>query len=263
MSRVVGRFTGTAIKRSEDPRILTGAGRYVDDITLPGMASAAFLRSPMAHARVVSVDASAARQLPGVLAVYTGAEMEAMVTPGGYGAAAALSAPNYLHSLLATDKVRCVGDLVALVVADCRYIAEDACELIEVEYEELTAVTSVTQAMAPDAPLIFDAHGSNVVSPSAPNMFGDVEAAFGRADRVLTATFHEHRHQNVPIETRGSIASYDDAAEQKFTLYTCTQGVFFVASVVAARLGIGPEDVRVLTADVGGSFGLKGISAGR
>jgi carbon-monoxide dehydrogenase large subunit len=256
MSRVAGRFTGAPIKRSEDPRILTGRGRYTDDVSLPGMAFAAFLRSPLAHARLASIDSSEARALPGVLAVYTGADMEAMISPGGYGAAAALSAPSYAHSLLATDKVRCVGDLVAMVVAESRYIAEDACELIDVDYDELTPVMSIAQAMEHDAPIIFDAHGSNIAQPSEPNVYGDVEGVFARADRVLTATLQQHRHQNVPIETRGAVASYD-ASDKRYTIYTGTQGVFFVASVLAPRLGVELADVRVLTGDVGGSFGLK------
>jgi carbon-monoxide dehydrogenase large subunit len=253
---VAQRFTGTPIKRSEDPRILTGRGRYISDITLPAIVHGAFLHSPYAHARILSIDTAAARELPGVLAVYTGAEMEALISPGNYGLPGAFNLPSPEHSLLATDKVRLVGDLVAFVVAESRYIAEDGCGLIDVEYDELPAVASVAQALAPEAPIIFEAHGSNLVMPSAPNEFGDVEGVFAKADRVVKATFHQHRHQNVPMETRGVIATYDPQQE-KMTVHTSTQGVHYVAMIVAARLGMEMDKVRILTADVGGSFGLK------
>ena len=130
------RYTGTSVKRAEDPRILTGAGRYVDDVKLPGMLHAAFVRSPLAHGRVLSVDASAARELPGVVAVFTGAELDERTVRGpdpllaflGFGQK---TPPDF--SLLATDKVRFVGDPVAVVVAETRYLAEDGCELVDVD----------------------------------------------------------------------------------------------------------------------------------
>ncbi len=129
------RYTGASIKRSEDPRILTGAGRYVDDIKLPGMLHAAFVRSPLAHARVLSVDVSAARALPGVVAALTGAELEEMTVPGPDALAALLggAGPTPEFTLLATDKVRFAGDPVAVVIAESRYVAEDGCELVEDE----------------------------------------------------------------------------------------------------------------------------------
>src|SRR6202050_240869 len=129
------RYTGASIKRSEDPRILTGAGRYVDDVKLPGMLHAAFVRSPMAHARVLSVDVSAARELPGVVAALTGAEGGAMTGPGPETLMALLGwkGPPPEFTLLATDKVRFAGDPVAVVIAESRYVAEDGCELVGVE----------------------------------------------------------------------------------------------------------------------------------
>ncbi len=143
------RYTGTSVKRSEDPRILTGAGRYVDDVKLPGLLHAAFVRSPLAHGRVLAVDVSAAAALPGVVAVFTGADLDTMTVRGpdpllayiGMGA----GGPDY--SLLATDKVRFAGDPVAVVVAESRYLAEDGCELVEVDYEDLPTVASAASAL--------------------------------------------------------------------------------------------------------------------
>src|SRR6201986_125396 len=148
------RYTGASIKRSEDPPILPGAGRYVDDIKLPGMLHAAFVRSPMAHARVLSVDASAARELPGVVAVLTGAEREEMPAPGPDALMALMgwAGPTPQFTLLATDKVRLVGDPVAVVIAESRYIAEDGCELVEVEDEDLPPVVSAAFALDPGSP---------------------------------------------------------------------------------------------------------------
>jgi len=139
---VAERYTGASIKRSEDPRILTGAGRYVDDIKLPGMLHAAFVRSPLAHGLVLSVDVTAAQGVPGVVAVLTGADLEAMTVaaPDPLMALLGAAGPTLEFTLLATDKVRFMGDPVAVVIAESRYLAEDGCELVEVEYEELPAV---------------------------------------------------------------------------------------------------------------------------
>src|ERR1700730_4160889 len=136
------RYTGTSIKRSEDPRILTGTGRYVDDIKLPGMLHAAFVRSPLAHAHVLSGDASAARSLPGVVAVLTGADLETMTVPGPDALMSLMgwAGPIPEFTLLATDKVRFMGDPVAIVIAENRYLAEDGCELVEVDYDDLPPV---------------------------------------------------------------------------------------------------------------------------
>src|SRR5689334_20195023 len=178
------RYTGASIKRSEDPRILTGAGRYVDDIKLPGMLHAAFARSPMAHARVLSVDASAALALPGVVAVLTGAELEAMTVPGPDALMALMgwAGPTPEFTLLATDTVRFVGDPVAIVVAESRYLAEDACDAIEVEYEQLQPVASIEHALDASRPAIFSDVGTNTLF-EASHSYGDVEGAFANAHR--------------------------------------------------------------------------------
>jgi carbon-monoxide dehydrogenase large subunit len=260
---VAERYTGASIKRSEDPRILTGNGRYVDDIKLPGMLHAAFVRSPLAHARVLSVDVSAARALPGVVAAFTGADLEAMTVPGPDVLMALLggSGPTPEFTLLATDKVRFAGDPVAVVIAESRYLAEDGCELVEVEYDELPPVANASFALDPGSPPLFANLGDNIARPHSRNEFGDVAAAFAGADRVFGFRIDVHRHQNMPMEGRGCVASYD-ADLGVMTVYAATQGVHVSRVAVATRLGIEPDKVHVLAGDVGGSFGLK-IGASR
>jgi aerobic carbon-monoxide dehydrogenase large subunit len=257
------RYTGASIKRSEDPRILTGAGRYVDDIKLPGMLHAAFVRSPLAHARVLSVDVSAARALPGVVAAFTGAELEEMTVPGPDALSALMggAGPTPEFSLLATDKVRFVGDPVAIIVAESRYLAEDGCELVVVEYDELPAVAKASVALDPASPPLFANLGDNIVRPHSRSEFGDVPATFAAADRVFEFHIDVHRHQNVPMEGRGCVASYD-ADLGVMTMYAATQSVHVSRIAVAMRLGMEHDKVRVLAGDIGGSFGLK-IGASR
>jgi carbon-monoxide dehydrogenase large subunit len=260
---VAERYTGASIRRSEDPRILTGAGRYVDDIKLPGMLHAAFVRSPLAHARVLAVDASAARTLPGVAAVLTGAELEAMTVPGPDALVALLggAGPTPEFTLLATDKVRLVGDPVAVVIAESRYLAEDGCELVDVEYEGLPPVASAAFALDPGSPPLFANLGNNIARPHSRNEFGDVPATFAGADRVFDFQIDVHRHQNVPMEGRGCVASYDPGAGA-MTMYAATQSVHVTKIAVAMRLGMEQDKVRVIAGDIGGSFGLK-IGASR
>jgi aerobic carbon-monoxide dehydrogenase large subunit len=257
------RYTGASIKRSEDPRILTGRGRYVDDVKLPGMLHAAFVRSPLAHARVLGVDVSAARALPGVVAAYTGAELETMTVPGPDALVALLggAGPTPEYTLLATDKVRFVGDPVAVVIADSRYLAEDGCELVEVEYEDLPPVASAAVALDPGSPPLFANLGDNIAGPRSRAEFGDVPATFAAADRVFEFRIDVHRHQNVPMEGRGCVATYD-AESGVMTVYAATQSVHVSKIAVAMRLGLDQAKVRVLAGDVGGSFGLK-IGASR
>src|ERR1700728_1184663 len=257
------RYTGASIKRSEDPRILTGAGRYVDDIKLPGMLHAAFVRSPLAHGLVLSVDVSAAQAMPGVVAVLTGADLEAITVPAPdpllafFGAAG----PTPEFTLLATDKVRFVGDPVAIVIAESRCLAEDGCELVEAEYEDLPPVMNAAFALDPGSPPLFANLGDNIARPHSRNEFGDVAGTFATADRVIDFHIDVHRHQNVPMEGRACIASWD-AGLAAMTVYAATQSVHVTRNGVAARLGIEPHQVRVLAGDIGGSFGLK-IGASR
>ena len=251
-------YTGTSVRRAEDPRILTGSGRCVDDVKLPGMLHAAFVRSPLAHGRVLAVDASAARALPGVIAVYTGADLDTMTVRGPDALLAYIgmagNGPDY--SLLATDKVRFAGDPVAVVAAESRYLAEDGCELVEVDYADLPPVASAASALDPASPPVFADLGSNIIGPRRRGEFGDVAGTFAAADRVAEFHLDVHRHQNVPMEGRGIVVS-PDADSGLPTVYAATQSVHITRDGVAACLGIEPKQVRVLAGDIGGSFGLK------
>ncbi|MCU1450653.1 MAG: Carbon-monoxide dehydrogenase (acceptor) [Acidimicrobiales bacterium] len=254
---IAERFVGSSVKRVEDRRILTGSGRYVDDIKLPGMLHAVFLRSPFAHARIRSIDVTAARQLPGVAAVFSGEEMQLMVVAGpGLAAMFMPDAPSPAFTLLATDKVRLVGDLVALVVAETRALGEDACELIDVDYDPLPAIASAEHALDPSRPAIFEDLGSNVLSGPTRNTYGDVDGVFASADRVITASIRQHRHQNVPMETRGTVVSHDPATDE-LTIYAATQGVGPTKMLMGMQLAHPLDKIRVLAGDIGGSFGLK------
>jgi aerobic carbon-monoxide dehydrogenase large subunit len=257
---VAQRYVGESVKRGEDLRILTGTGNYVDDVQLPGMLHAAFLRSPIAHGRITSIDISAAKELPGVVAVYDGAGMQGLLAEGAK--APGIFGPAPVHfTLLATDKVRLVGDPVAVVVAESRYVAEDALELIEVDYDDLDPVATADQALDPDRPAIFEDLGSNVITGPNTNTHGDVDGAFARADRTVKATLKVHRHQNVPMECRGVVADFDPA-EGTLTIHGSNQGVGIAKMVLSGQLGLAPDKVRVLCGDIGGSFGLK-IGTGR
>jgi carbon-monoxide dehydrogenase large subunit len=259
MTEGAARNVGASVKRAEDPRILTGTGRYVDDVTLPGMLHAAFLRSMIPHGRIVGVDVSDARALPGVVAVYTGADLQARTKAGVAGSAIGLnmmpglSSPSYWP--LAVDKVRFVGDPIALVIAESRYVAEDACELIVEDVEPLEPIATYEHALDPSRPALFDDIGNNIALEGELAL-GDVDAAFAKADRVLRTSLSVHRHQPVPMETRGSVASWDPGAK-KLTFHTSTQSPHMIKLLMAPRLDIPTDDIRVLADDVGGGFGLK------
>jgi aerobic carbon-monoxide dehydrogenase large subunit len=257
------RYTGASVKRSEDPRILTGGGHYVDDIKLPGMLHAAFVRSPMAHGRVLSVDAEAARALPGVVAVLTGADLAEVTIPGQDPLFAMMGgggpAPEY--TLLATDKVRFVGDPVAIVVAESRYLAEDGCELVEVDYADLPPVATAATALDAGSPRLFANLDDNVIGPHKRTEYGDVAATFAAADRIEEFHIDVHRHQNVPMEGRGIVVSHDPETGV-MTVHAATQSVHVTRMGIAMRLGMDGGKVRVLAGDIGGSFGLK-IGASR
>jgi carbon-monoxide dehydrogenase large subunit len=260
---IAERYTGASVKRSEDPRILTGRGRYIDDLKLPGMLHAAFVRSPLAHGRVLAVDASAAQALPGVVAVLTGADLDAVTIPGQDPLFAMMGGPGPKpeYTLLATDKVRFAGDPVAVVVAESRYLAEDGCELVEVDYEDLPPVISAAFALDPASPPLFANLGDNIIGPRKRSEHGDVAGTFAAADRVAEFRIDVHRHQNVPMEGRGCVASYD-AGSGTLTVHAATQSVHVTRMGVAMRLGIEADKVRVVAGDIGGSFGLK-IGASR
>jgi aerobic carbon-monoxide dehydrogenase large subunit len=250
------RFVGAKVQRVEDRRILTGRGRYIDDLQLPDMLHAAFLRSPIAHARIADLDVTGAREAAGVVAVYTGEDIKEMTKPfaGGF-TVPGMSEPMFYS--LATDKVRLVGDLVAIVIAESRCLAEDACELITVDYDPLPAITTYEAALDPASPRLFDDLEDNVVYKGG-STHGDVEGAFAEADRVVRATFCQHRLANVPMETRGAVAEYDPGSGE-FTYHAATQSPHGLRHHVSNAIGQPMDRMRVLSGDVGGAFGLKGF----
>lgn len=205
--QIMGRFVGARVRRVEDRRLLRGRGRYVDDVVVPDMAHAAFVRSPWPHALIRGIDITRAAALSGVYAVFTGRDMAAMTNPlMGMFAFPGLYDP--WHWALAVDRVRLVGDPVAIVIATSRAVAEDAAELVDVEYEELQPIATVAHAHDPGRPAIWPKANGNVVYTESQS-FGDVEAAFAGADRVISETFRQHRHANQPMETRGTVAEID------------------------------------------------------
>ncbi|HZQ57899.1 MAG TPA: xanthine dehydrogenase family protein molybdopterin-binding subunit [Acidimicrobiales bacterium] len=248
------RLIGAKVPRVEDRRILTGRGRYVDDVRLPHMLHATFLRSPLAHARITSIDASAARSAPGVVGVYTGEDIKGMSAVITVPMAAGCKVGEFYA--LATDKVRFVGDPVAIVVAETRHQAEDAAELIDVEYDALPAVATYEAALDSASPRLFDDLEDNVIYRSE-NSIGDVDAAFARADRVVTTTLRQHRVANVPMEGRGAVADFDPSSGE-LTYYAATQSPQGLRMALARTLELPIERLRVLAGDVGGGFGLKG-----
>jgi carbon-monoxide dehydrogenase large subunit len=259
MVEVGARAIGARVLRAEDPRILTGRGRYVDDVALPGMLHAAFKRSTVPHGRLLSLDVSAAREMPGVVAVYTGEDLARFTTPAAPGGAIGMHLMPGLRSpavhCLVTDKVRYVGDPIAIVVAEDRYVAEDAVELIEEDIEFLEPVVTYEDALDPTKPPIFDEYDDNVAYTSE-RMLGDVDTAFAKADMVVSASIWVHRHQPVPMECRGLIASYDRDAQQ-LTIRSATQSPHMIRMLLPSQVNVPMERIRVLADDVGGGFGLK------
>ena len=258
----MGQFgIGQAVRRKEDVRFVTGAGQYVDDQRASAQAYAAFLRSPHAHATVTSIDTAAAKKAPGVLAVYTGADVKA-ADLGTIKCVAPLKnrdGTNFFNPgrpLLALGKVRHVGDPVALVIADSLAAAKDAAELIEVDYAPLPAVIDPAEAVKPGAPVLWDEAPGNVALDWSLGDRNKCDAAFAQAAKIVGIDLAINRVMVAPIEPRGILAAYDPATE-RYTLHIGTQGAFGRRSTVASHLGIKDDRLRVITGDVGGSFGMK------
>jgi aerobic carbon-monoxide dehydrogenase large subunit len=239
--------------RKEDPRLLRGRGRFTDDVQLPGMLHLAILRSPFAHARVVSVDTSAAEASPGVKAVVTGETLK------GLGLAWMPTLSNDVQAVLATDKVRFQGQEVAFVVAEDRYAARDALELIDVEYEVLDPVIDVRQALAPDAPLIRDDLEGKTNNHCFDWETGDAdetEAVFARADVVVKQDIVYPRVHPAPMETCGAVADFD-AVEGRLRLWSTTQAPHAHRTLYAIVAGLPEHKIQVIAPDIGGGFGNK------
>jgi carbon-monoxide dehydrogenase large subunit len=247
---------GARVRRREDPRLITGRATYTDDLRLPGLVHAVMVRSPHAHARIRGVDVAAARARPGVLAVFTGADLAGKVGP----IPTAWLIPNAdlrtpPHPPLAVDRVRYVGDAVAVVVAEDRYIARDAAELVRVDYEPLPAVADAEAALRPDAPVIHDQAPGNVAFRWKTSG-GDIAAAFARADAVIRQRFVNQRLIPNAIETRAALADYR-AATGELTLWVTSQNPHIHRVILSGVLGIPEHKLRIISPEVGGGFGSK------
>jgi carbon-monoxide dehydrogenase large subunit len=254
---------GQPVRRKEDVRLLTGRGTYTDDIDRPGQAHAYVLRSPHAHARILSMDTAAARTAPGVVAVLTGHDAAAdgighfpvMVDVPGKGGTKLFPTP---RKILQTEKVRFVGDPVALVVAETRAQTQDAAELIEIDYDILPSVTDTAGALDPGAPVIWQENGSNLCVLWDSGREAETEAAFVRATRTVSVELVNNRLVGNPMEPRVALGEYDPATDS-YTLHSPTQGVMRVRDGLAKLiLKVPVEKLRVISPDVGGGFGLRG-----
>jgi carbon-monoxide dehydrogenase large subunit len=259
---IAQRFgSGRPVLRTEDAALLTGKGRFVDDVSLPGQAHLAFLRSPYAHARIRSIEVSAARKLPGVLAVVTGRDLvaagvkpmalrTAFQRPGGSPASAPPRRP------LAHEVVRFVGEPVAAAVAETRDQALEALRLVEIEWEELPAVVDAADATAQGAPAIWPDAPGNVVAEARHGDAAAAAAAVARAARVVSLDIVNQRLAPTPLEPRGVLASWDEGA-CRLTVRLSSQMPTAVRNGIADALGLPQEGVRVVVGDVGGGFGMK------
>lgn len=247
------KYVGQRVKRTEDPRLIKGLAHYVDDIGLPGTLHVAFVRSIFAHAKITGIDASAALATPGVVAVYTGADVNEKIGPVPCaGALPDLKVPD--HRVLAKDKVYFMGHPIAAVVATDRYTARDAAELVMVDYDELPVVTDVEEA-AKGGTIIHDGYPDNIAYRLTSGE-GDIDAAFAAADRTVKQRILHRRLAPIAMEPRGVLARYYPG-EQELTLWSSTQIPHLMRTQVALMIGIPENKLRVITPEVGGGFGSK------
>ena len=248
-------YIGRSVPRPNLQRLTQGRGQYVSDVALPRMVHVAFVRSPHAHARIVKIAAEAAKKSPGVIAVVTGAELAKVMTPW-VGVLTHLkglkSAP---QAPIAVDRACWQGEAVCAVVARTRAEAEDACELVEVSYEELPVVTDPETALDDKSPVIHESLGDNLCFERKLDV-GAVDKAFAEADAVVETTFRFGRHTGVTNEPRAIVADWNEG-DRRMTVYQGTQAPHMMQDLFAKHLGIAADQVRVLTKDVGGSFGIK------
>jgi carbon-monoxide dehydrogenase large subunit len=249
------RYVGRSVQRVEDPRLLAGRGRFIDDIALPGMLYAAFVRSPHAHARIGSIDATEALATDGVVAVYTAADLDWLAPMVATGPLREGVVPQS-HPPLASRVARHVGDPVAVVLARSPYLAEDGRDLVDVEWEPLPPILDPLKALEPGSPLVDEALGTNNISHLEQSA-GDVEAAFAEADHVTTVRFHCGRSTAAPLEGRGLVAEYEDRAGGRYSVYASTQMPHLMRLLVAPMLGVPEGRLTIRTPDVGGAFGMK------
>ncbi|HEV2627667.1 MAG TPA: xanthine dehydrogenase family protein molybdopterin-binding subunit [Pseudolabrys sp.] len=265
MSEAKGGFVGKSMLRREDQRLLTGRGEYVADLKLPGMLHAAFVRSQVAHARIRSVDLSRARTAPGVVYAIAGPDLMELLPPVPD---TQLALPrkwttrvqhtflNPQQSLLAFDKVRHVGEAIAIVVAETRYQAEDAAELVEVDLEPLPVVVDPEAGLGEGAAVLHEQYGTNLIGDFAVEK-GDTEAALAAAPHRLKRRFYHHRYAAIPMECRGVVGSYD-ARTDSVNIWSSCQVVHWLRREASTVLNMPEARIRCVALDVGGGFGVKG-----
>ena len=265
MSDTAAPYVGRPLLRREDRRLLTGQGQFIADLVLPRMAHAVLVRSPVAHARIRSVDVARAAASPGTLLALNGADLLRLLPPVPEGQ---ISLPskwtsviqhkflNPQQPLLAHDKVRHVGEAIAIIVAESRDQAEDAAEQVISDFEELPAVVDPEAALRADSPVVHDRFQTNLIGAFSVGR-GNAEAALAHAPHRLQRRFHHHRYAAVPIECRGVVSAYDPRIDS-VTIWSSTQVVHWVRREAAALLGLPEARVRCVALDVGGGFGGKG-----
>src|SRR5215210_4042422 len=256
MTETARRYRGNSVPRKEDAALLAGRATFTDDIRLPGMLHLAILRSPYAHARITSIDTSAAKAIPGVVGVYGGEDLAdewAIGIPCGWPVTEDIKMPD--HWPLARGEVNHVGEGVAVVVAEDRYKAQDALEHIEVDYEPLAAVVDVEAALEDGPPLAHEEFGTNECY-TWPLATGDIDEAFEKADVVVKGRYIQQRLLPSAIEPRAVVAT-SEPASGGFVMYTSTQVPHFVKDILPAICGLPDTSLRVVAPDVGGGFGSK------
>ncbi len=249
------KIIGARVKRTEDPRLLTGLGTYVDDRQVQRLLHVAFRRSEHSHARIRNIDCAAARTAPGVVAVLTAEDLESLINPMLATSRMAGYYATPIHAL-ARDKVRYVGEPVVGVVAESRYLAEDAVELIEIEFDQLPFVTDPVEAARPGAPLLHEEAGTNVLL-SREFKRGEVDSIIESAQVRVSGHFRMHRKTAVAIEPRACLAEYEPGRDA-LTLHSATQIPGIVRDALASALDMPGHQLRVIAPDVGGGFGGKG-----
>lgn len=249
------KYIGAPIRRQEDPRFLTGSGTFVGDMRLPDMLHAAILRSPRAHARLISIESAKALAIPGVVAVFTFADIRPHAKPIPIRLYPLPGLEHFLQYPLARDKVRYVGEPVAMVVATSRYVAEDALDALDVAYGPLPAVTHVREALH-DRVVLHEERGTNLAARYTIGI-GDVEGAFRAAEYTRKETIAVHRHTGNPLETRGLVAQYD-AGRGELSVWGPTKVPYFNRAVLASYLDLPEYKIHFIEPDVGGGFGIRG-----
>jgi len=248
-------YIGKTVPRPNLDRLMQGRGLYVSDMELPRMGHVAFVRSPHAHAKIVGIDASAARAMPGVIAIVTGEELASVITPWVGVLSHLKGLKSASQHAIAIGRVCWQGEAVAAVVATSRAVAEDAAESVAVEYNELEAVTDMRTALDPETPVIHPSLGDNLAFERTLDA-GTVDAAFAGSDEIVEADFIFGRHTGVTLEPRAVVADWN-VAEARLTIYQGTQAPHMVQNLAALHLGLKESQVRVIFKDVGGSFGIK------